>query len=48
MKAAEFLSMFSKSKGNTFHMRPQGVSGRFSSLCDGNCGDGVCGQCDCE
>ena len=45
MKAAEFLKMKTQVSEETFVERPQGLSTEFSALCDGNCGDGVCGQC---
>lgn len=43
--AAEMLREQSNSHYTTFKNRPQGLTGQFSSLCDGDCGDGVCGQC---
>jgi hypothetical protein len=48
MSAAKFLASQSKVTDVSFDERPQGLSAQFSSLCDGNCGDGVCGQCDCD
>ncbi len=43
--ASQMLQERSDSSDATFTERPLGVTGQFSSLCDGDCGDGVCGQC---
>ena len=45
LSAAEMLSRHTKTSGKQFKVRPVGLTGKFSSLCDGDCGDGVCGQC---
>ncbi len=43
--AAEMLLKHSLASQVHFEKRPIGLTGKFSSLCDGDCGDGVCGQC---
>ncbi len=43
--ASEMLSKHSHASDLQFEDRPSGLTGKFSSLCDGDCGDGVCGQC---
>lgn len=43
--AAEMLLGNAQVSDATFAERPVGLTGKFASLCDGDCGDGVCGQC---
>jgi len=45
MSAADMLMQHSQVSDAKFEKRPVGLTGKFSSLCDGDCGDGVCGQC---
>ncbi len=45
MSAADMLMQHSQVSDANFEKRPVGLTGKFSSLCDGNCEGGNCGQC---
>jgi hypothetical protein len=46
MKASDFLKKTTKVSKRSFKKRRRGISVNFTAMCDGDCGDGVCGQCD--
>jgi hypothetical protein len=43
--AAEIIAEYTYCVDDEAQEELEGIAGKFSSLCDGNCGDGVCGQC---